>query len=130
MAQQVKKYGDDFVSFDNIVGKKENIEVGNTQQIIPNDQQNDQLNFKTNEQRKSSIGDMILDIIKKIKYKHIILLFILFILLNSDLMIEKVLSNFSGAVEQRNTTGYGVFIQGLLFVLGFLIIDTIFSVQH
>ena len=72
-----------------------------------------------------SFGDILGDILKTIKYKHIIYLFLIFIFICSDIVIDHILIKIPGAVEQRSSTGYGTVIQGVLLVFGFLIIDAL-----
>ena len=129
MERKPRSYGNDFIPLNNITNK-EKFDEENVSTTNNNNTNNNTINTTNNidtmtKPKKVSIGDMFLDLIKKIKYKYVFWIFILFILLNSDIMVNNVISKFSGAVEQRNPTGYGVFIQGLVFSLCFLIIDAL-----
>lgn len=51
------------------------------------------------------------------------LLFIIVILILSDVFVDKVLTNFQGAVEANETTSYGVTLQALFITLSQLFIS-------
>lgn len=56
--------------------------------------------------------------------KHSIILFILFLFSVSNIFIDEVLGKwFTGAVLNRNTTTYGVVLQGIFLVLAFTLLQ-------
>jgi len=60
--------------------------------------------------------------------KITVILFMLFILISSDIFISKVLGNISGAVNGRTVTSYGTIVQGiflvLIYILGIHLVDS------
>lgn len=61
------------------------------------------------------------DAITAVPYKLLFLLFLLFIIITSDVFVNRVLSRFSGAVDYKQATNYGVVIQGIMLVLAFML---------
>ena len=75
---------------------------------------------------KSTTGNFITIIVEslsKIKYKFLALIFVMFIFISSDVFNERILSNFDSAVEVRTVTNYGIMLQGIFFVLGFIVLE-------
>jgi hypothetical protein len=75
---------------------------------------------------KSISGNFITILVEslgKIQYKFLGLIFIMFIFISSDVFIERILSNFESAVEIRSVTNYGIMLQGIFFVLGFIVLE-------
>lgn len=73
-------------------------------------------------------GDFITiftDIIARIPYKMAFLLFLIFMLIISDLFQEYWLIQFKGAVEDDHVTSYGHIIQGLSLALLYIIFDAL-----
>lgn len=69
---------------------------------------------------------MITDFVKKLPIKLAIFIFIIFIILKSDVYINNVLAKFNGTVNYTNqTTTKGEIISGIFLVLGFLCLDLI-----
>lgn len=60
-----------------------------------------------------------------LNYKLLLFLFLFFILVNSDIFVDKILSNIEGAVEVREPTAKGTVIQGLILVFFYMIVDLI-----
>lgn len=61
--------------------------------------------------------------LSEFRFKPYIFLFFIFIIITCDIFIDKGLSTFSGAVSGNDVTNYGVFLQGLLIVILFIIVD-------
>lgn len=78
-------------------------------------------------ERPDNIAKLAFNAIKSIEYKLIILLFTTFMLLSSDVFINRVLSKFNGAVDHRYPTNYGVLLQGMFLVLAYIIYDALVS---
>ena len=53
------------------------------------------------------------------------LIFILFIIITSDVFVEKVMGNNKNFVEGRNVSTQGVFLQGLLMSILYLFLYTL-----
>lgn len=105
----------DFETFDdeksNYVKKKKNIK-------------------KSKQYNSSSNADfitMFYDLFNSINYKVAILVFLLGIILFSDIFIESFLINISGAVDGDTPTSKGTTIQLLLQTLGYIIFDLLVS---
>jgi hypothetical protein len=75
--------------------------------------------------KPDSISVMLLDIISLIQYKFLGLMFVMFILINSDVFINRILSTFKGAVNYKLATNWGTVLQGLMLVLIMIIIDAL-----
>jgi hypothetical protein len=77
-------------------------------------------------QTKNTTGNFITILVEslgKIKYKFLTLLFIMFIFISSDVFNERVLSNFDGAVDIHTITNYGIILQGIFFILGYISLE-------
>ena len=82
------------------------------------------------ESKSEKSGDdflsMITDLVKKLPIKLAIFIFIIFIILKSDIYINNLLAKINGAVNYTNqTTTKGEIISGIFLVLGFLCLDII-----
>ncbi len=77
--------------------------------------------------KKKGTGDdfpsMTADLFSNINFKAAIFLFMIGILIFSDVFIENILSSFSGASASGEATTKGTVIQLFVLVLGYLIID-------
>lgn len=60
-----------------------------------------------------------------IKIKNSILLFLIFILLSTDVFIDQILAKFDGATDGNSPTTTGVIIQAIFLIFGYMIIETI-----
>jgi hypothetical protein len=63
------------------------------------------------------------DMIKHIQFKLFGLIFILFLILMTDVFINRVLSQFNGAVDGRQPTSYGILLLGLFLMIGCVVLD-------
>ena len=73
--------------------------------------------------KPDDFAKLLVDGVSKIQYKQVIFLFIIFIILTSDVFINRVLSKISGAVEGKSASNYGTVLQGIFLVLGYILID-------
>jgi hypothetical protein len=69
------------------------------------------------------ITTIVLDMIGNIQFKLIILIFLSFMLVSSDVFIMRGLANFEGAVDYKQPTSWGTFLQGSLLVIISIFID-------
>lgn len=67
------------------------------------------------------------DLFLKINWKMAFFLFIIFIVLTSDVFIDKCLRKIPGSVTNMTSTNKGSIIQGVFLVLFFIIMDGIIS---
>ena len=63
------------------------------------------------------------DFFVNINYKLIFVIFVLYLAINSDLFVDKVLSKVDGAVAHGAPTTKGTFAGGILLVLFYVIFD-------
>lgn len=70
---------------------------------------------------------MFYDLFNTINYKVTILLFLLGVILFSDIFIDAFLINISGAVDGDTPTSKGTTIQLMLHTLGYIIFDLLVS---
>lgn len=66
---------------------------------------------------------VIADAVGGINIKVMISLFLIFMVITSDVFVTRVLANVNGATDYKHATNYGTFLQGMLLVLLFLIVD-------
>ena len=60
-----------------------------------------------------------------LNYKILFFIFIIFLFISSDVFIDKALSNIDGSVEYKTPNTKGTFIQGILLVFLYMIIDLV-----
>lgn len=70
-----------------------------------------------------NFAGMTVDILSHIQYKFLSLMLIMFLMLNSDVFINRVLGQFSGTLDHKYPTNWGIFLQGMFLVICMLIID-------
>jgi len=78
---------------------------------------------KANNNEQDELSGLTGDIFRKIPIKMSILLFFLYILLNSDIFIENIMCNIEGTVMLNQATSLGVILQSFILVLTFIIIS-------
>jgi hypothetical protein len=89
-------------------------------------------NFKKSNNSSSNFSNadfitMFYDLFNSINYKVALLLFLLGVILFSDIFIESFLIHISGAVDGDTPTSKGTTIQLLLQTLGYIIFDLLVS---
>lgn len=88
------------------------------------DVMDDKKNGKSKKNREpSSFQSIFADVMTSLNWKVAIILFLIFIVLSSDLMMNKIFYNIPGAVKNSALTNRGVVIQGVLLVVFYMIID-------
>jgi len=75
------------------------------------------------------LSTMFVDIASSIQYKLLAMMLGIFLLLNSDIFINRVLSRLSGAVDVKTVTTYGTCMQGLFLVIACMFADGAISQQ-
>ena len=72
-------------------------------------------------------GDDMIDILGKcvtgLNLRLIVIIFVLFILVNTETFDKYVLSKFSCAVELGKPTTWGYIVKGIMFVMLYLVFD-------
>ena len=66
---------------------------------------------------------LVVDAFGKIQFKLLIFIFIMFVFLSSDVFVDRILSNFDGAVELHAVSNYGIMLQGIFMVLGYVVLQ-------
>lgn len=61
--------------------------------------------------------------------KLLLFVFVLFLLVNSDVFVNNVLCGLGGAVEGRNPTAYGTVVQGIVLVIGLILLTKVSEMQ-
>lgn len=73
-------------------------------------------------------ASLITDGLGGIQYKLVLFLFLIFLIITSDVFTNRVLTSFKGAVDYKSPTNYGAFLQGIFLVLFYIIINV--GIQH
>ena len=74
--------------------------------------------------KSPTLLSMAVESLCNVKYKSLIFLFILFILITSDVFVNMLLKKIGGAVDDRGyATPYGTVIQGIVLVLGHMFLN-------
>jgi hypothetical protein len=87
-------------------------------------------NSKSGNKKKQSPGDfpsLFADLFMKIPWKLAFFLFILFIILTSDVFIDKCLRKVPGSVSNMTSTNKGTIVQAIVLVLFFIILNGVIS---
>ena len=69
------------------------------------------------------LTSVMLDVASHIQFKFLGMMLIVFLFINSDVFINRALAAFTGAVDYKCPTSYGVILQGLFLVLAMIIMD-------
>lgn len=60
------------------------------------------------------LSDVLADVVSDFDYLVFGLIFLVYIMLNSQLFADKILSNFNGALVMGHPTNQGIIIQGVI----------------
>ncbi len=66
---------------------------------------------------------IVVDLVSNIQFKFLGLMLLVFIMISSDVFINRALSKFKGAVDYKCPTSWGVCLQGMFLVMVMIIID-------
>lgn len=69
--------------------------------------------------------NMLGDSIGGMGFKMMAILLLLFILVNSDVFVMRILAKVNGAVDLNAATNYGTIIQGIFLVMAYIVLDTL-----
>ena len=90
----------------------------------------DQKTAKSKEKLKHSRNDiagMLIAMGNQIHWKKVLLIWLVFIIMNTEIFIEKFLEKFHGAVEGDRVTMTGTFISSLFLIIAYILIDMIYK---
>jgi len=73
--------------------------------------------------KPSDLASVIVDIASHVQYKLMGMMLIIFLFISSDVFVNRALSAFSGAVDFKCPTSYGVVLQGIFLVIAMIIMD-------
>lgn len=79
--------------------------------------------IKANTKGPNAFTEIIADMVSSVQYKLFALMFMVFILINSNAFINRALYKFSNAVEHKSPTNWGVILQGMFLVISCILID-------
>lgn len=63
------------------------------------------------------------------RFKVILSLFLIFVLVVSDLFVNNALNWFPGTLEGRTVTNFGVVVQGIFLVILFILVNYLIGVE-
>jgi hypothetical protein len=76
--------------------------------------------------RPDDMTSMLGGLVANVNWKLIFLLYMIFLLLSSDVFINRVLAKSPDCVGYTNTpTPWGTMVQGILLILGYMIADVL-----
>lgn len=76
--------------------------------------------------KKDDFSDMFVNATKQFSWKIAGLLFIVYLLLNSDIFIENVLGSISSTLHDKNDpTDIGIIVSGILMTFAYIILSII-----
>lgn len=78
------------------------------------------------DEKKGDLNHMLINVFSDMNIKISIMLMILYIVLNSEVFMDNVLSKIDGTMADGRTTNRGVFICAILLAMGYILIDLIF----
>lgn len=69
------------------------------------------------------LSTMLFDALSGINWKIVFMLLLIYMIISSDVFINRVLSKFKWATDGKDTTSWGTFLQGLFMAIFFIIAD-------
>jgi len=84
----------------------------------------------TLDQKSDDFSSIFMDCMTTINFKLLLFLFLVFVLVTSDVFVDKILSKCNGATENRNPTMKGTFIQGFVVVILYILLDLIIKLGY
>lgn len=75
------------------------------------------------EKKSSTLMETLLEFASNIQFKLFAFILIIFIIISSDVFVNRVLSKIDGTVVGRDITLWGTFMQGLILVIISIILD-------
>lgn len=81
----------------------------------------------TRRRQPDDFASILFDLASRVQFKLLVFMFIVFIIISSDVFIGRALARVKGAVEHKQPTSYGVILQGVFLTLSVLILDILIS---
>lgn len=79
--------------------------------------------IKVYKETPHGITGIVAHVVRTTQYKKWMLFFIIFIVVSSNVFIDRVLTNFSGAVDLHTPNTYGTVIQGIFLVCAYILVE-------
>lgn len=76
---------------------------------------------------KNDIGGLLININSSINWKKVFLLWLIYILINTEIFIDKFLVNINGCIDNNNITMKGTFIISIILVVVYIFIDLLYT---
>lgn len=73
----------------------------------------------------SELGELVKDFVGKIPFLVSFILFIIYLVISSDVFFSRVLKKIDGATQLENITTYGIVVQGIILSISFILVDII-----
>lgn len=73
----------------------------------------------------SELGELVKDFVGKIPFLVSFILFIIYLVISSDVFFSRVLKKIDGATQLENITTYGIVVQGIILSVSFILVDII-----
>ncbi len=83
--------------------------------------------FKHDNLNRNDVGGMLISVGNTIQWKKVILLWLLFILMNTEIFIDKCIAMFDDSVVDGTLSMKGTFIMSLLLVISYIFIDLLYG---
>lgn len=83
--------------------------------------------YESEDEKKGDLNQLLLKGIGNMNFKIAFLLFFVYIILNSEIFIDNILSKIHCAIENNQTTNRGVMISGLFLSISYILLDMIFG---
>jgi len=81
--------------------------------------------IETKKRAAKDLVSWVCDMLGSIQWKLVGFVFLIFIIVSSDVFVGRVLSQFNGAVDLKYPTSWGVILQGLFLSMGLIMIDAL-----
>lgn len=78
---------------------------------------------------RSEMMNMTSDMLGGFNFRILLFLYLIFIIICSDVFVDRVLTKFDGAVDMHVPTTYGTCVQGGLLVGAFVVADVLVKME-
>jgi hypothetical protein len=98
--------------------------------LVPIEESKEIKEAKSKETLKHSRHDfagMLIAAGNTINWKKVILLWLVFIIMNTEIFIDKFLERFDGALYNDRVTMKGVFISSMFLIIAYILIDMLYN---
>lgn len=82
--------------------------------------------YDSDDEKKGDLNQLFLKGMGNMNFKIAFLLFFVYIILNSEIFIDNILSKINCAVQDNQTTNRGVLVSAMFLSLAYIVLDMIF----